>query len=163
MLGSAKTQKKFDLANDVILGGLILQIVFFVGFMVASVLFNRRLRNKETTEAAALPWERLMLMLYVSSLLITVRNFYRVIEYAMGQNGYLIAHEWPLYIFDGLLMVMVLTIAVWWHGSEIESVSRRSAKGSKPMTFTVTSEDNRGRYTEVIPLQQETRYGVYEA
>lgn len=163
MLAQAKTQQKFNLANDTILGGLILQIIFFVGFMVAAVIFNRRLRNKETVEAAALPWERLMLMLYVSSLLITVRNFYRVIEYAMGQNGYLIAHEWPLYIFDAVLMVAVLAIAVSWHSSEIESVSHRSGKATKAATFTVISEDNRGRYTEVIPLQQETRYGGYEA
>ena len=33
------------------------------------------------------------------------RSIFRVIEYAMGQKGYLLSHEWTMYTFDSLLDV----------------------------------------------------------
>ena len=34
----------------------------------------------------------------------------RVIEYILGRDGYLLAEEWPIYIFDALLMTTTMTV-----------------------------------------------------
>lgn len=41
------------------------------------------------------------MMLYATSGLIMLRNIFRVVEYAMGQEAYLLSNEWCVYIFDG--------------------------------------------------------------
>jgi len=72
-----------------------------------------------------------MLGLYASSILILVRNLYRTIEYGMGWNNYLLVHEWPLYVFDGLLMVLVLTICIIWYNPEISKGNKKSAAAAR--------------------------------
>lgn len=161
LLGGAKTKKQFDTDNDIILGGLILQIIIFVGFLIVAVVFHRRLQYHQTTEAAGLPWQRLMMMLYASSVLISVRNLYRVIEYAMGQNGWLLEHEWPLYVFDGLLMGVVAFVGLWWYGFGIESVRHSDGKPGRWRRYRsigVALEEGRGKSTENVPLHEDTGY-----
>ena len=48
-----------------------------------------------------------------------IRSLFRVIEYVTGTNGYLMAHEWPLYVFDTILMFGVLTLFFYYHPSRI--------------------------------------------
>ncbi len=65
-------------------------------------------------------------MLYGCSALIIVRSIFRVVEYITGVDAYLLSHEWPIYIFDALLMGSVqLIFLVWFPGkfqlSRIES------------------------------------------
>lgn len=53
-----------------------------------------------------------MLVLYVVSALIMVRNIIRVVEYIGGRNGPLLRVEWTIYVFDAVLMAATMT--VWW-------------------------------------------------
>lgn len=53
-------------------------------------------------------WKMVMRDLYILSVLILVRCVFRVVEYAMGNGGFLNAHEAFLYVFDACLMVAVL-------------------------------------------------------
>lgn len=46
-----------------------------------------------------LPWKQHLYTLYTVSLLIMARSIFRVVEYAMGQDGYPLTHEWTLYVF----------------------------------------------------------------
>lgn len=39
-----------------------------------------------------------------------VRSIFRVVEYIMGHDSYLLANEWPLYIFDAVLMFFVIVL-----------------------------------------------------
>lgn len=105
-----------------VLGGLILQIGIFGFFIVVAALFHRRLRQRPTAESKSpgLPWERYMTFLYVASVGITVRNLCRVVEYGMGQEGYLLQKEWPLYLYDFLLMTLTLAVCVNWYDSNIQ-------------------------------------------
>ena len=50
-------------------------------------------------------WKKHHYTLYAVSGLIMARSIFRVIEYAMGQKGYLLSHEWTMYTFDSLLDV----------------------------------------------------------
>ncbi|KAF2108842.1 RTA1 like protein-domain-containing protein [Lophiotrema nucula] len=66
-----------------------------------------------------LPWRRHIYALYIASVLIMVRSVFRVIEYLMGNNGYLLKHEVFLYIFDATLMFFVMALFNWIHPSQV--------------------------------------------
>lgn len=112
----------FKTGEDIVLAGLILQIVVFLFFLVVAAKFHQRLLRQPTAKSveSGLPWQRKMWILYAASALITVRNLVRVIEYAMGAGGYLLTHEWTLYVFDGLLMALTLLICTTWYNSDIK-------------------------------------------
>lgn len=123
----------------IILVGLGLQIAIFGLFVVVAGVWHSRVRNRPVDKVVACtwPWERYLNSLYVVSAIITIRNFYRIVEYAMGgklyntlscfksdadsliDEGYLMANEWPTYIFDALLMAFVLVICAFWYVGNI--------------------------------------------
>ena len=37
------------------------------------------------------------------------------------EDGYLLSHEWPIYVFDALLMVVALGICTTWYVGDIVS------------------------------------------
>ncbi|KAM3556269.1 hypothetical protein ARSEF4850_005607 [Beauveria asiatica] len=107
-------------AQNIILAGLLIQIVLFGLFAVTAVIFHVRMRRWPSAASAAsgggaVPWERILLMMYTASMLIMVRSVFRVVEYMMGKEGYLLTHEWTLYVFDALLMVLTMAVFVWWY------------------------------------------------
>lgn len=65
-------------------------------------------------------WQKVMMMLYAVSALIMIRSVFRVIEYIMGTDGYLLRKEWPLYIFDALLMLLKVGIFAWWYPGRLD-------------------------------------------
>ncbi|KZM20554.1 uncharacterized protein EKO05_0011075 [Ascochyta rabiei] len=66
-----------------------------------------------------LPWKRHMYVLYVASALIMIRSVFRVVEYLQGNNGYILRHEVHLYIFDALLMLIVMCLFNWIHPAQV--------------------------------------------
>lgn len=104
-----------QMGENVILGGLIIQIIMFGLFLVVTAIFHSRLRQRPTERFAGdrRKWESLMVMLYACSVFIFVRSVFRVIEYAMGQTGYPLEHEWTLYVFDALLMFGTVVAFAW--------------------------------------------------
>ena len=93
----------------------------FVGFILCCLTFNIRLRAHvaETGATSDVPWQSCLNMLYSTSLAILVRNIYRVIEFIMGQDGYLLVTEWPTYVFDGALMLLVMVGFFIWYPSQL--------------------------------------------
>jgi hypothetical protein len=85
LLVQAKDADGFKRGENIILGGLILQILIFGFFVVVAGVWHRRLSAIPTAAAAEIPWKKYILFLYASSVFITVRNLCRVIEYAMGK------------------------------------------------------------------------------
>ncbi|KAF9886484.1 hypothetical protein FE257_011391 [Aspergillus nanangensis] len=81
--------------------GLAIQLVFFSVFIITSTIFHRRILARPTSKSISDPkggwketsWQTIMVMLYVSSVLILVRSIFRLVEYAQGNDGYLISHE----------------------------------------------------------------------
>lgn len=63
-----------------------------------------------------------MRALYIGSLLIMVRSLFRAVEYLQGFDGYLLKHEAYLYIFDALLMFLVMVLFNWIHPAEIAAI-----------------------------------------
>ena len=81
-------------------------------------------------------WKRHLGALYAVSALVLIRSVIRVVEYAMGQTGYLLANEWCVYVFDGVLMLAVMLVWGVWHPGSI--VSLRDGDGESG------SEDGEG-------------------
>jgi RTA1 like protein len=72
-----------------------------------------------------IPWERYMWALYIASICILIRSIFRVVEYVMGEDGYLLSHEIFLYIFDATLMLLTMAIYNLLHPSKIIYKERR--------------------------------------
>ncbi|KAG9672370.1 RTA1 protein, partial [Aureobasidium melanogenum] len=113
--------------NKIIIGGLVLQLLFFGFFMASAVVFDRRMSGNPTTKVMAmpLPWKKHLHALYAGSIMILVRSLYRLIEYVQGgSSGYIVEHEWTLYIFDAALMFGTMLVFFWIHPSEIRALLR---------------------------------------
>ncbi|CAG7997219.1 unnamed protein product [Penicillium nalgiovense] len=128
LLAKPETTKTGDY---IIIAGLILQIFIFVYFLICCLLFNMRFRVQvgEAEATAHVPWQACLNMLYVTSMAILARNIFRVVEFAMqsvDDTGYLVTHEWPLYAFDGALMLLVMVVFFFWYPSQLHTKSRDS-------------------------------------
>ncbi|CAI9630388.1 hypothetical protein GT037_006204 [Alternaria burnsii] len=120
MLVSASDKDGFKRGENIILGGLILQILIFGFFVVVASIWHVRLQKRPTASSADIPWTKLIWFLYAASVCITIRNLCRVIEYAMGKDGYLLSHEWPIYVYDFLPMMITLVVCIWWYDPNIK-------------------------------------------
>ncbi|KAI9671240.1 MAG: hypothetical protein M1829_004647 [Trizodia sp. TS-e1964] len=99
--------------------GLILQLLCFALFYLISIRFmvvSKRWRN-EWPEGDNGKWRKFGFVINITSGLIVLRSIYRVIEYAGSDEvrGYNESHEWPLYIFDALLMILVFAVFAVFH------------------------------------------------
>ncbi|KAF9879706.1 putative RTA1 domain protein [Colletotrichum karsti] len=123
--GSFQASKKFNkqAAQYIILGGLIVQIVGFGLFAATALVWHVRMLRRPTGATMADStgrWQRILAMLYAVSVLIMVRSVFRVIEYVMGTDGYLLMNEWPLYVFDAALMLLTVGVFAWWYPGRLD-------------------------------------------
>lgn len=121
---SSKNADTINNGKYIVVGGLLVQLSFFAVFLLSAGLFQRRMRKQPTEESQIVPWTKHMLAMYFVSVLIVIRNIYRVIEFLQGINGYLMSHEVFLYIFDSVLMLFVMITMNVIHPSEIRSYQK---------------------------------------
>lgn len=129
LLMTAKTVDLMNLANNIVVAGLVVQIAFFAFFLLVAVIFNKRIVNSPTgiSKSMATPWDKLIHVLYASSVLVLIRYIYRVAEYVQGTTGTLQQKEMWLYIFDALPMALVVLAYCAFHPSRVvntESLQR---------------------------------------
>lgn len=65
------------------------------------------------------PWRQLLRVLYIVDILIIARCVFRIVEFAQGRTGVLQRKEVWMYVFDGLLMVLVMVVLLVWHPSRL--------------------------------------------
>jgi hypothetical protein len=116
-------QLSLALAGEkVVIAGLALQVFTFVLFLCAALDFQirmqRRLGRGEMSDSNG-QWKSMLKLVYALSALILFRCVFRLVEYAMGNAAYLIAHEWTLYAFDAVPMmtVLILLFVFWSRGN----------------------------------------------
>ena len=119
--GMMVTGKHAKLAEGIVIAGLMIQIIMFGLFMVTAFVFKKRISARPTIETVGADpgWESSLRMLFIVSILIMVRSIFRVVEYASGHDGYLLQNEWPMYVFDSVLMVGVMGIYYRWYPTSI--------------------------------------------
>jgi hypothetical protein len=107
--------------EKIVIAGLVIQILFFGLFIATCAVFHKRL-IKRPTERSIEPdssWCKHLWILYAVNFLIMIRSVFRLIEYAMGNNGYLLRHEVFLYVFDGVLMLAAMILLNVVHPSSL--------------------------------------------
>ncbi|KAJ4223303.1 hypothetical protein NW759_005938 [Fusarium solani] len=109
--GVMVTADSMKTGENIILGGLFIQIVISGLFAVTAAIFH--VRALRCRPHSYIDWEKTMIMLYIVSALIMVRSIFRVVEYIMGHDGYPLKNEWTLYVFDAMLMFGVVFMLGW--------------------------------------------------
>ena len=112
------------------IAGLCVQLLFFSFFVITSAIFHIRIRQRPTSKVTQLSeqgsqssthrtWESVLWGLYIACALILVRSIFRLIEYAQGNDGYLISHEAFMYVFDATLMFFAMVALNIFHPSVV--------------------------------------------
>ena len=117
--GGLQASGSHDIGQKIIIGGLFVQIIMFSIFLVTTIIFHRRALKQNTglMLSSIVNWKRYLHILYITSTLILIRSIFRVVEYLQGHDGYLSSHEIFLYVFDAILMFLVMLIfAIWYIG-----------------------------------------------
>ncbi|SJL04473.1 related to RTM1 protein [Armillaria ostoyae] len=148
LLAKAKDQSDVNLGQTIIIIGLVAQIVWFGGFILVSAVFHYRMRVVPIVIEKN-SWRTFMYALYAASTLIMVRSVFRVVEYAGGNDGYLMRSEVWLYIFDSVLMAGVITLFSIYHPSDylrdneeyrMGSRNREEAASTVPLHYSAVRE-----------------------
>ncbi|KAH7330413.1 RTA-like protein [Rhexocercosporidium sp. MPI-PUGE-AT-0058] len=117
---SSGTASALKTGTHIIIGGLVVQIMFFACFIIVAIHFHRAMATDPMQRSqSAMPWRKHLITLYLVSVLIMIRSVFRVVEYVQGFSGYLLSHEAYLYIFDAVLMFAVMAILNLVHPSEV--------------------------------------------
>ncbi|KAM0716846.1 hypothetical protein Q7P37_006698 [Cladosporium fusiforme] len=124
--------------TKIVIGGLVIQLLVFLTFVVVAAFFNIRMNRVPTTKSVdvMISWRRHMRAIYISSGLIFLRSLIRLVEYAEGFSGYLYTHEWCLYCLDCLPMLIVAGLFIFIHPSEINAWLK-GGKGFRGFTMSV--------------------------
>ncbi|KAF4985059.1 hypothetical protein FDECE_16859 [Fusarium decemcellulare] len=154
MLATAKDKDSVEKGENIIVGGLLIQILFFGFFMIVTLVFHARIHKNPTSRSATLqtPWKKLLWVLYSSSFFILVRSAFRVAEYVLGKEGELQSKEIYIYIFDATLMALVSLLFNWFHPSRVIN--------ARALTKAVFDNDEYPLETQTF--QSPSQYGAYE-
>ncbi|KAK5133209.1 hypothetical protein LTR08_008044 [Meristemomyces frigidus] len=120
------------LGQDIIIVGLFAQIVFFGLFIVVTITFHRRFVRHEPEKALLdrQVWHRQLWALYIGSMLILIRSIVRVVEYLMGNDGFILRREYFLYVFDATPMFLVMALFIIVHPSRLAAAKRAGYEAS---------------------------------
>ncbi|KAI5456944.1 RTA1 like protein-domain-containing protein [Mariannaea sp. PMI_226] len=116
--------------KTIIFAGLALQIVAFGLFAICNAWFQKRVVSAsfQLKLCTELPWQRFVYGLYAISLLFTIRNITRIVEYQQGSNGQILQHEAYLYVLDGGVMVSIVLIFLILHPARLRWMTRHGGK-----------------------------------
>lgn len=100
-------------AKNILLGGLVLQVITFAFFAFVAISFDWRSSRAPELKPYASQMRgmrKLWYSFYLSAVLITGRSIYRTAEFAevsfepgkTTPSGFALTHEWPMYIFDSV-------------------------------------------------------------
>ncbi|KAL1595992.1 hypothetical protein SLS60_009683 [Paraconiothyrium brasiliense] len=121
--GIMVTGKNPKIGEGIVIAGLLVQVIMFGLFGATAIIFQKRVNRSPTPESrtASIPWRNSMRMLFIVSALIMIRSLFRVVEYALGNDGYPLKHEWTLYMFDSVVMFAVMVVYYLWYPTWITS------------------------------------------
>jgi hypothetical protein len=147
------------MGEKVIVIGLFVQLLFFSCFIAVAAVLHRRMSRNPTARALdpQVRWQSYLITLYVAGGLILIRSVFRVIEFIEGNKGALMKSEVYVFVFDGLLMLVVLVWMNWFHPSEIGLLLR----GDEPIKnglelVKVGRGKRRGRTTTMESLESSS-------
>jgi hypothetical protein len=114
ILASAKTQSAYNLGSSITLIGLAIQVGFFTifNFLMLKSAFGKDFRLYDRDELKT-PFR----VLFITSILIYVRNIFRLVEYAVPSGSYIPTHEWLYFSFESAPILSACFIyGIWSFG-----------------------------------------------
>ena len=126
---AAGTLSAMNIGENIVIGGLAIQLLFFGFFVIVSAVFHWRVKKRtgysnlpprtiSQSVRTKMTWESVMWALYIACLLILVRSIFRVAEFVQGNDGFIMRKEYLLYIFDACLMALTgIVLAICHPGS----------------------------------------------
>ncbi|VUC25930.1 unnamed protein product [Clonostachys rosea] len=121
MAGQGKSNINPHLGSYIIVGGLVFQIIVFGIFIFTGVRFKLLFqKDPKAIRTGRTPWKKILYMLFMTSAAVMMRNIFRVVEYAMGSDGYLFTVEWGVYAFDASLMTITMALFWVWYPSQLK-------------------------------------------
>jgi hypothetical protein len=127
--GLAANDNLATVGQAIVVAGLFLQLIVLVLYVLVVGVFHRRFQRHVSTKehqtrernghdfSVGISWRQWLKMLYVTSGLIIYRSIFRVVEYLMGVDGYLLSNEWPLVVFDAVPMLVLQIVFLVWYPS----------------------------------------------
>jgi hypothetical protein len=149
-LAVAKDENGFKMGENIIIGGLFVQLVAFSVFVIVAAIFHWRIVRMPTSasQSSAVPWQQFLLVLYAVSILILIRCIFRAIEYIQGWDGSLQSVEYWLYIFDSTLMIISVILLNIYHPSRIISARNKAIDS--------------GEELQSVPESRGSQYNMHE-
>lgn len=123
---AAGTDAAMNTGANIVIGGLVIQLLFFGFFIIVSAVYHWRMKRRNSSrnqvssrsESRSKRWESIMWALYAACFLILIRSIFRVAEFVEGNDGFIMKREYLLYIFDACLMALTgVVLAVVYPGS----------------------------------------------
>lgn len=101
----------------IILSSLGVQIFMLLILLLSTIVFNYRIIHRGLLENVnhALCLIPMLTRVYIFGVFMVTRNIFRAAELIDGANGYLISHEWPMYMLDVMLMVIIMAFTFKWY------------------------------------------------
>ncbi|KAI9354316.1 RTA1 like protein-domain-containing protein [Zopfochytrium polystomum] len=103
---------QINLGVKILIVGLLIQVVSFIGFLALSFAFFRRAKRESRT---AEPWKTAFVYLSICAVFVFIRSLFRVIEFWQGFDGQIARVEILMYVFDAGFMVGVVLIMMVYH------------------------------------------------
>ncbi|KAL5334126.1 RTA1 like protein-domain-containing protein [Aspergillus crustosus] len=142
---SADDKETADMGVYIMMAGVALQQAFITFFIILAIRFHYKLllgtrdthrysltetlvpsTETETDPTTtvnpvihSVPWRRLLYALYLTLVLITIRNIFRLIEFSDGVHGYIAVHEAFFYSLDALPIFAGLVVMAAVHPSVV--------------------------------------------
>jgi hypothetical protein len=105
-----KTEQKVGLV--LVKVALILQALLFAFFLLLGILFQRKASKAGVLKPNL---RKVLIVMYISSVIITARCAYRIVEFFQGFTGFVYTHEEFFYIFEATIMFINTAMLNIWH------------------------------------------------
>ncbi|KAF8496737.1 RTA1-domain-containing protein [Russula emetica] len=117
---SSGSQTKAHLGAHIALGGTIFQLISIIVYCgLAAEFLVRYTHDRPVRRSAPMPGEvlrgttdkrlnRMLQAMITMTIFIIIRTIYRVVEFASGWDGKVIATQWLFNVFDGTMIVLAM-------------------------------------------------------
>jgi len=120
-----------ELSRKIVITGLIVQFVALSFFILTSWHVQRRTKRNPTPvtlKCRPINWQNHFRVIKVITAAVIVRSIVRAVEYIQGENGFVMAHEVFIYLFDATLMFLVLLAFLILHPARLMRDARQAEK-----------------------------------
>lgn len=98
--------------ENLVKAALIMQACLFMLFILLAIVFQRRASKSKVLKPNI---QTVLIVMYISCTIITVRCIYRIVEFFLGYTGYIYTHEPFFWVFEASIMFANTAMLNIWH------------------------------------------------